>query len=265
VEGETTNEALFAKHLQAAKASGENAVQADHNGERVVATKRYAQCSRSLTAALELMPVSFGPEQRMALTKHKQQVLRRRKYLRGLPPDSIVLPVHTHLEPVELKAPGSNDERNGWQSLAACAALGAAGGFVVLGGTIAIAAGVVGSAAGAAAGVYCATQKDNIGQTACSFGSVAVSKAEEVIRCARSLSCGARALGSGADATPATRVQDPRTSSKPRPRAKRRNIGKSGTSDIGLARRVLEQPTACAWPFEEAHAVPPAVPWPETR
>mmetsp|Transcript_65033 Transcript_65033/g.121143 ORF Transcript_65033/g.121143 Transcript_65033/m.121143 type:complete len:514 (-) Transcript_65033:70-1611(-) len=265
-EEEPTNEALFGKHLQAAKATGESAVRADQNGNKAVAIKRYAQCSRALSAALEFMPSAFGPEQRTKLTKHKQQVLRRRKYLRGLPADSeVTLPVHTHIEPVELKAPGSGEDMNGWQSLAACAALGAAGGFVVLGGTIAIAAGVVGSAAGAAAGVYCATRKDNIGQTACSFGSVAVSKAEEVIRCARSLSCGARALGGSSNAASATRSQDQRNSSRARPpRGKRRNTGGTpGSSDIGLARRVLEQPTA--WPFEEAHVVPPPVPWPETR
>jgi len=64
----------------------------------------------------------------------------------------------------------------GAKTLVACAALGAAGGFVVLGGVLGTSLSIVGGAAGVA---YVATRQDKLGDAARSAGGMAIAGAEK--------------------------------------------------------------------------------------
>jgi len=72
-------------------------------------------------------------------------------------------------------------EPDNWKLFAACAGLGAAGGFLVL-GPVAVTAGVAASVVGAAAGVHCASRSDSVGVSARKVGNATVAGVESVGR-----------------------------------------------------------------------------------
>jgi len=175
----------------------QEAIALERAGKCRRAIQSWAECAGKLAAAIAITP-STNSNDSIKLVKHRKSILKRVRYLEtlkttGHPPR---IPVEEHICVVQLDMPlplpenseqqassstGHSVESDDWKPFAACAALGAAGGFLVL-GPLAVTAGVAASVVGAAAGVHCASRSDSVGVAARKVGGATVAGVESVGR-----------------------------------------------------------------------------------
>lgn len=169
------------QHVLAASAAENEAISLDRAGDVAAAIARYEVCERELAAAIEAALPAHADD-RPKLITHRQEVNDRIAHLRGLRGASPTIPVEQQIRAVELgmrasgAATSAASSAGGAKTLVACAALGAAGGFVVLGGVLGTSLSIVGGAAGVA---YVATRQDKLGDAARSAGGMAIAGAEK--------------------------------------------------------------------------------------
>jgi len=172
----------------------QHAIALERAGKCRRAIQRYAECACELETAIAVTR-STQPSDSKKLVKHHKSILKRIRYLETLRPTGHPpkVPVEEHIHIVQLDmalpplenlehlASSSTAEPDDWKAFAACAALGAAGGFLVL-GPLAVTAGIAASVVGAAAGVHCASRSDSVGVAARKVGGVTVAGVESVGR-----------------------------------------------------------------------------------
>mmetsp|Transcript_17968 Transcript_17968/g.41938 ORF Transcript_17968/g.41938 Transcript_17968/m.41938 type:complete len:280 (+) Transcript_17968:64-903(+) len=157
--------------LTVAAAEAENsAIELDRKGKFKEAIAKYEECIQGLSAAISASGTGHQ-EDTSSLEEHRKQVLGRTSYLRGFKGDpSEVSPIEEYITPIQLNMKA--DEKGGHNPLkkiAAVAGLGAAAGFIVLGGIL---GGAFAVAAGGGAAAYAATRQDGIGNAARKAGEV---------------------------------------------------------------------------------------------
>jgi len=172
------------KKVMAASMAENEAIGLDRQNDRAQAIAKYEESVREFAAAIDLSSPSHN-EDRPKLIEHKAQIESRIAELKKNAATTV--PVEDQIKSVQLAMAGAAGASNavssagGVKTLAACAALGAVGGAIILGGTVGFA--VTGAVGGAAAAGYAATRNDGIGQAARTAGGVALSgaaKAQEL-------------------------------------------------------------------------------------
>lgn len=177
-----SNDDACIRQVRSASEVENEAIELDRAGRVQEAIAKYEQCERQLATAIDLaLPDHVADKPK--LIQHRQEILDRLGHLRSLRGNNApTIPVEQQIKAVQLgmqatgAATGAVNAAGGAKTMAACAALGAAGGFVVLGGVLGGGIAAVGGAAGAA---YVATRQDKAGQAARSAGHVAVRGVEK--------------------------------------------------------------------------------------
>jgi len=169
------------QHVMAAAAAENEAIALDRAGDVPAAIKKYEECERELGDAIDVaLPQHAGDHPK--LVQHRQEINDRISHLKSLKGKPSAIPVEQQIKAVELgmqaagAASSAASSAGGVKALAACAALGAAGGFIVLGGVLGTSLSIAGGAAGAA---YLATRQDKVGDAARSAGGVAIAGVEK--------------------------------------------------------------------------------------
>jgi len=161
------------------------AIDMDRAGDVKGAIAKYEESERELAAAIAAAVPSHA-EDHPKLVQHRKEVLSRIQHLKSLNGKPATIPVEDQIKAVQLgmaasaSASAAVGSAGGIKTLAACAALGAGAGLLVLGSTVGATVAVVGGAAGAA---YCATRSDKVGDAARGAGNIAlqgVDKAKEI-------------------------------------------------------------------------------------
>jgi len=88
------------RHMVAAMLAENEAMEQDRAGKRRMAIKSYAECRRSLAAAISCCPEDA--EDSHKLVQHRKEVGSRLKYLRNLADFEEAVPIDSHIQPVEL-------------------------------------------------------------------------------------------------------------------------------------------------------------------
>lgn len=169
------------RHVMAASAAENEAIELDRAGNRAAALQKYKEAVAAYEAAIANALPNHA-EDRPKLMQHADEVRSRIDLLTRSP--TTTTPVEDQIKSVQLAMAGASaaasaaDSAGGVKKLAAVAAVGAVGGAVVLGGTLGLTTiGVVGGAAGAA---YCATRQDQVGDIARKTGDVALKGVDRV-------------------------------------------------------------------------------------
>mmetsp|Transcript_31607 Transcript_31607/g.58065 ORF Transcript_31607/g.58065 Transcript_31607/m.58065 type:complete len:274 (+) Transcript_31607:43-864(+) len=163
----------------AASEAEESAIGFDRKGLFKDAIAKYEECIQGLSAAIKTSDADHK-EDKPALEDHRKQVLGRMSYLRGFKGNADeATPVEEHITPIQLNMQAEQKKGHGALSkIAAAAGLGAAAGFVVLGGVL---GGALAIAGGGAAAAYVATREDGIGDAARKAGDVTLSGADRAM------------------------------------------------------------------------------------
>lgn len=168
--------------VMAASSAEMAAVDLDRSGNNQAAIQKYEESVRQLEAAIAI--TSSGgdhAEDHPKLVQHRDEVRTRITYLRGLAGKAPTIPVEEQIKAVQIgmqaasSAASAAGQAGGVKTLAACAALGAGAGLMMLG--------PVGAVAGAVGAGYVATRQDKAGEVARSAGGLgvaAVTKAKEI-------------------------------------------------------------------------------------
>lgn len=185
------------QHVLVAWTAERRAMDFDKDGDIPGALEMYKECEQELKAAAETAQTRHADDYH-SLLEHRQNVLTRIDYLRGLDGTSPSIAIDQHIKAVELNMHAGASQSSCSQSLGsqtsscetsqstlspaksnskavvACAMIGAAGGLI-LGAPLAVAAGAVG-------GAYVATQKGVVGSAAQKVGKAATSSAEKAVQ-----------------------------------------------------------------------------------
>lgn len=159
------------------------AIDLDRAGQVHAALKKYEECESMLASAIAVALPAYK-EDHPKLVQHRKEVLDRVEHLKGLKGDVPTIPVEQQIKAVQLgmqatsAASSAMSSAGGMKTLAACAALGAVGGFLVLGGTLGATISLVGGAASAA---YCATRGDKVGEITRGAGAAAIAGADKAV------------------------------------------------------------------------------------
>jgi len=168
-------------HVLAASQIENEAMELDRAGDSAAAVRKYEQCAAELGAAIAAALPDHAEDQ-PKLAQHRSEILDRVAHLKSMRGKPASIPVEDQIRAVQLGMQASSaataavGSAGGVKTFAACAALGAGAGFMVLGGAI----GVVG---GAVAAGYMATRGDKAGDAARAAGGAgltAASKAKEL-------------------------------------------------------------------------------------
>uniref|UniRef100_A0A7S0FIQ9 MIT domain-containing protein n=1 Tax=Pyrodinium bahamense TaxID=73915 RepID=A0A7S0FIQ9_9DINO len=169
------------QRVLAASVAENEAISLDRAGNVAAAIQRYEECERELSGAIGLALPAHADDH-PKLVQHRKEILDRIAHLKSLNGAAPTIPVEQQINAVQLgmqatgAASSAVSSAGGAKTLAACAALGAVGGFVVLGGTVGAGLSIVGGAAGAA---YVATRQDKLGDAARTAGSCAIAGVEK--------------------------------------------------------------------------------------
>mmetsp|Transcript_85630 Transcript_85630/g.239174 ORF Transcript_85630/g.239174 Transcript_85630/m.239174 type:complete len:283 (-) Transcript_85630:109-957(-) len=172
-------------YVIAASSAENEAICLDRAGNTVEAIKLYEVCETELASAISTA-FSYHADDHPKLVQHRKEVLDRIQHLRSLKGAPSTISVEEHIKAVQLGMQASAVAKDGVakgagvKTLAACAAIGAAGGFLVL-GSIPLVPASAAAVAGAAGVGYCATRSDRIGGAARGMGGVVVAGAEKVV------------------------------------------------------------------------------------
>jgi len=157
----------------------QEAMESDRAGNVSIALSRYFEAMNQLQTGLSLCP--YNDPDGLAIERHISEIQDRVKYLSSLSATAKpVIPLESHIHPVQLSIPVSPTNRPGVSAastMGAAAAIGGVGGLLLLG--------PLGLVAGAAGAAYATTRSDNIGSSArgVARGSISViDKATEVNR-----------------------------------------------------------------------------------
>jgi len=169
-----------------AAAEAENAaIELDRAGHVQDAITMYEECELQLAAAIALALPAHADDH-PKLVHHRKEILDRTEHLKSLKGGAPTIPLEQQIKAVQLgmkattAATDGANKAGGAKTLAACAAMGAAGGFLVL-GAIPLMPGTVAAVGGAAAAGYCATRQDKIGDVARTAGGIAVGGVEKAV------------------------------------------------------------------------------------
>eukprot|EP00927_Polykrikos_kofoidii_P066863 TRINITY_DN62428_c0_g1_i1.p1 TRINITY_DN62428_c0_g1~~TRINITY_DN62428_c0_g1_i1.p1 ORF type:complete len:277 (+),score=54.34 TRINITY_DN62428_c0_g1_i1:53-883(+) len=172
---ESTDECI--RRVCTASVSENAAIELDQAGNVAAAIGKYQECEIELAAAIAAA-IPLHQEDHPKLVQHREEILSRISYLKGLSGGPPTIPVEDQIKAVQLGMQATSAARTaaasagGVKTMAACAAVGAAGGAVILGGALGLfTIGAVGGAAGAA---YCTTRSDGVGSVARKVGDVAL-------------------------------------------------------------------------------------------
>lgn len=148
-----------------------SAITLDRSGDSTGALKLYKAAAAELEASVKTADIAHQAD-KPHLVQHLYELKARMKYLKGLHGNPPSIPVEEHIKPVQLAM--TQDVSNTTQAsnsklktVAACAGVGAAGAFVLLGGWVGTIPAVVG---GAAVAGYAATRQDGVGEAARTVG-----------------------------------------------------------------------------------------------
>lgn len=154
------------------------AMDLDRRGDVPAAIRKYEECERALSAAIEAALPAHADD-RPKLVQHRAEIVDRLQHLRGLRGSAPTIPLEDQIHAVQLGMQAANtaaaavSSGGGIKVLGATAALGGAAGFMLLG--------PVGLVGGAAAAGYCATRSDKVGEVARAAGALAVTGAERAM------------------------------------------------------------------------------------
>jgi len=168
-------------HVIAASVAENAGIDLDRAGDVRGAIAKYEECERELSAAIAAAMPAHA-EDHPKLVQHRREVLDRIKHLRSLNGRPATIPVEDQIKAVQLGMQASSaataavGSAGGVKTLAACAALGAGAGFMVLGGTVGAGISIVG---GAACAGYAATRSDKVGDAARAAGGLALKGADK--------------------------------------------------------------------------------------
>mmetsp|Transcript_77312 Transcript_77312/g.151697 ORF Transcript_77312/g.151697 Transcript_77312/m.151697 type:complete len:283 (-) Transcript_77312:36-884(-) len=158
------------------------AIDLDRRGDIPGAVAKYQESEKKLAEAIS-MALPDHAEDHPKLVQHRQEIVTRVEYLRGLGRGAQpTIPVEDQIRAVQLGmrattgAQAALNTAGGAKTVAAVAALGAGAGFLVLGSTIGTGLSIVG---GAVAASYCATRSDKVGEATRAVGGLAVKGAEK--------------------------------------------------------------------------------------
>jgi len=169
------------QHVVAASVAENAGIDADRAGNVPGAIAKYEECERELAAAIAVA-IPAHAEDHPKLVQHRREILERVAHLKSLNGRPATIPVEDQIKAVQLgmqatsAATAAVGSAGGVKTLAACAALGAGAGFLVLGGTIGAGVSIVG---GAAAAGYAATRSDKVGDAARAAGGLAIKGADK--------------------------------------------------------------------------------------
>lgn len=162
----------------------ENAgIELDRAGNVSAAIAKYEECERELAAAIAAAMPAHA-EDHPKLVQHRSEVMNRIVHLKSLNGRPPTIPVEDQIKAVQLSmqaasaAQAAVGSAGGVKTMAACAAMGAGAGFLVLGGAVGATISIVGGAAGAA---YVATRNDKAGDAARAAGGVAIQGAQKAM------------------------------------------------------------------------------------
>jgi len=173
------------QHVGLALAAEAVAIEFEKEGSTLQAVQKYEECHSELAAAIALVPA--GDDDLQQLEVHRKQVGERIEYLKSVDGETLDVPLQDQIQPVDLRMHKSKKRRRRY--IAACVAVGATGGIIVLGPVAlvgAAGAAVIGGACGVAAmvggatGAFCATRDGKVGDRAQAVGEVVVGGAEKV-------------------------------------------------------------------------------------
>lgn len=156
------------------------AIEFDRAGDVPQAVAKYEECARLLQSAIDVALPAHA-EDHPKLVQHRKQILDRVGHLKSLGGGRPTIPLEQQIQAVQLGMAASSAANSavgsagGVKTLGACAAMGAVGGFMVLGSTVGASIAVLG---GATAAAYVATRQDGVGDAARSVGGVAIAGAE---------------------------------------------------------------------------------------
>lgn len=198
-------------HVVAASVHENAAIELDRKGDVPGALRKYEECERELKAAIDAALPAHA-EDHPKLVQHRKEVLDRVGHLKGLKAGAQpTLSVEDQIKAVQLGMQASSAASDaaasagGVKTLAACAALGAAGSCVVLGGTLGLG---IAAAGGAAAAGYAATRSDKIGDAARTAGGLAITAADKAVALNREHHLTEKALETGGKAVEAAKLAD---------------------------------------------------------
>lgn len=176
------------RHVTVAVGVENEGIRLDREGRSSAAASMYEEAAKEYNKAIATcVPMHAGDQP--GLTQHRQQVLARALYLRGLNGAVPSVPVEAHISRVQLGMQSTpvqqqDQERRqqhpppdvpppatGAQAVGAFAVLGAGAGAVILGGPIAVVGGALAATATAVRG-------DDVGEAARNAGRVGVAVAQ---------------------------------------------------------------------------------------
>jgi len=169
----------FTSSVVAGSELEQKAIEHDRAGDAKNARIQYLKAAEQFRVAV----VENAPDKHpdiAAIVKHREQVLARAAYLEKDVTERS--PVEDHIQAAQLtmqyygQAQEAKETAGGAKRLAGGAALGALGGFVVLGSLLGGGVAVVG---GAASGLYLTTRKDKVGDVARSAADGAIGVAQK--------------------------------------------------------------------------------------
>lgn len=169
------------RHVTAASVAENAGIDLDRAGDVKGAIAKYEECEHLLAAAIAAAMPAHA-EDHPKLVQHRREIVDRIAHLKSLNGRPATIPVEDQIKAVQLgmqatsAANAAVGSAGGMKTLAACAALGAGAGFIVLGGTVGVGVSVVG---GAAAAGYAATRGDKVGDVTRKAGSFAIQGAEK--------------------------------------------------------------------------------------
>lgn len=157
------------EHLARCSLAEADAVAMDREGKVPEALEKYEECQHALALAIAELPKDSNdlPD----IVVHHREVAERIQYLHDLKEGDNVQPVENHINAAEIDLKGKRRKKKRY--MAACGAVGAGAGLLMLGPWVAV--GAVGASAtvavgaamaGGAAGAHAATRDDKIGQVA---------------------------------------------------------------------------------------------------
>lgn len=169
------------QRVAAASTAENTAIALDRSGDVRSALTHYEDCARQLQAAIDTALPAHAEDQ-PKLVQHRTEILARVDHLKSLRGGAApTIPLEQQIRAVQLGMQASSaasdaaSSAGGVKTIGAVAAMGAVGGFMLLGGTIGAPLAVLGGATGAA---YCATRQDGVGDAARKVGGVAIAGGE---------------------------------------------------------------------------------------
>eukprot|EP00931_Biecheleriopsis_adriatica_P050965 TRINITY_DN29525_c0_g1_i1.p1 TRINITY_DN29525_c0_g1~~TRINITY_DN29525_c0_g1_i1.p1 ORF type:complete len:550 (+),score=133.66 TRINITY_DN29525_c0_g1_i1:18-1667(+) len=157
------------EHVARASAAEANAIQLEREGDISAALAQYDACATELRNAIATAPLTDESDA-TKLQEHLTQVESRIAYLSDLNGEAPSIPVEQQIQ-TSMELALQNDVKKNSKLITACATLGAAGGFMVLG--------PLGAVLAAAAGAQAAKRDDELGERVRAAGEAAIRKTHD--------------------------------------------------------------------------------------